>query len=153
MVLIDIVILVVVALSFMMGGFRGLVKEALSLATWIAALLIAAFFYEQLAALFIDVIDSITLRQMAAFALLFVGSVFVGTLISNLISRLMSAVGLGGVDRVLGALFGIIRGLIIVGLVIFVLMAYPLEFTSSWFENSLLVPYIVMLIERVQSLL
>lgn len=151
MAVVDIVILVIVALSCMMGGFRGLIKEALSLATWIAALLIAALLYEQLAELFSGIIESITLRQVAAFALLFVSSVFVGTLISNLVSKIMSAVGLGYVDKVLGALFGVIRGLIIVGLII--LLTYPFEFARNWFEGSILVPYIVTLIEKVQSLL
>lgn len=149
MVVADIVILVVILLSCMMGGFRGLIKESLSLAAWVAALVVAGLFYEPFAGLMTSLIENGTLRRVAAFAILFVLTIFAGTLLSNLVSKLVSAVGLGSTDRLLGALFGIIRGLIIVGLV--VLLTYPFEFTAPWFEGSLLVPYIVDMIDQLQQ--
>ncbi|MEX1056730.1 MAG: CvpA family protein [Natronospirillum sp.] len=151
MATVDIVILVIIVLSCMMGGFRGLVKEALSLTAWVAALLIATLFYEQMGNLMAGLIENSSLRNVAAFSLLFVLTIFIGTLISNLVSKLISAVGLGGADRLLGTLFGIIRGLIIVGLV--VLLSYPFEFARQWFEGSILVPWIVVLIEQFQQIL
>lgn len=151
MAVIDIIIVVIILLSCMMGGFRGLVREALSLATWIGALVVATLFYEQMGEILSGLIDNSTLRQVAAFSLLFVLTVFIGTLISNLVTKMVSAIGLRSPDRLLGALFGIIRGLIIVGLA--VLLTYPFEFAREWFAGSYLVPWIVMMIERLQALL
>lgn len=134
-----------------MGGFRGLVREALSLATWIGALLIATFFYEPMGELLSGLIDNSSLRSVAAFSILFILAVFIGTLISQLFTKMVSAIGLRGPDRLLGALFGVLRGLIIVGLV--VLLTYPFEFAREWFAGSALVPWIVMMIEDLQQVL
>src|SRR5690554_1714032 len=98
MAAVDIVFFAVIALSFLMGVLRGFVKESLSLASWVAALVIAGVFSPQLADMMTDLMENASLRRLAAFAILFVGTVFFGALISNMISRLTSAAGLGGTD-------------------------------------------------------
>lgn len=151
MAIIDIVILAIIGVSALIGVFRGLVKEALSLASWVAAIFVAGIFSPQLADLMSGMISSSSVRFFAAFALLFIATIFIGALIANLVSKLTSAVGLGGVDRLLGGLFGIIRGTLVV--LLLVLIAQPFDFTVVWFENSVLVPYAVVLIEYLQNIL
>ena len=118
--MIDIIILVIVAFSALIGVFRGLVKEALSLASWFAAILAGTLFSAQLADLMENLINNPSLRRIAAFALLFIVVIFAGTLISNMVSKLTEAAGLKGADRTLGGLFGVLRGIIIVLVIILV---------------------------------
>lgn len=151
MAAVDIVFLAVITLSLLMGMLRGFVKEALSLIAWVAAIVVATVLSPHLADRMTGLMDSASLRAVAAFAILFVGTVFFGALISNLFSRLTSAVGLGGTDRVLGGLFGILRGVLVIVLVVF--LTQPFDFTRQWYQDSLLVPHVVELSEYLQSLI
>lgn len=150
MAVVDIVFLVIIALSAMSGLFRGFVKEALSLASWVAAIFVAGVFSTELADMMSGLIENESLRRIAAFALLFVMTIFFGALLSNLASGLTSAAGLGGTDRVLGMLFGILRGVLITVLILF--FTRPLDFTQDWFQGSFLVPYIVELSSWLEGL-
>ena len=149
MAVIDIIILCIIAISAMLGVFRGLIKEALSLASWFAAIIAGTLFSAQLADLMENLINNASLRRIAAFAILFIGVIFAGTLISNLVSKLTQAAGLKGVDRTLGALFGILRGVIIV--LIIVLIGSQLDISRQWFEGSGLVPYAMAMIDYLQG--
>lgn len=151
MAIVDIIVLGSVGLSCLFGAFRGLVKEALSLSFWIGAVVLASMFSDQASVFLERVNDNAALRRIVAFVLIFIVTVFAGGLISNLISKLTSAAGLGSVDRALGALFGIIRGVVIVTVV--VVLTLQLEFTREVYGESILVPYIMVLGEFFQNLL
>ena len=149
MAVIDIIILCIVAISALIGVFRGLIKEALSLASWFAAIVAGTLFSAQLADLMENLINNASLRRIAAFATLFIGVIFTGSLISNFISKLTQAAGLKGVDRILGAIFGVLRGVIIV--LIIVLIGSQLDISQDWFNGSRLVPYAVAMIDYLQG--
>jgi len=152
MAIVDIIVLGVVLLSLVFGGFRGLVKEALSLAFWVIAAVLASIFSEQTGtAVFGSVINSAVLQQIAGFVTIFVITVCAGGLLSNGLSKLMSRAGLGSVDRALGALFGIIRGVVIVMLVVAV--TAQMDWASGWYDQSILVPYLLVLAQYFQNLL
>lgn len=152
MAIVDIIVLSVVLLSLVFGGFRGLVKEALSLAFWVIAAVLASMFSIQAGqTVFGTLISSPALQRVAGFLLVFVVTVFAGGLVSNGISTLMSKAGLGGVDRALGALFGIIRGVVIVTLVVAV--TAQMEWARGWYDQSTLVPYLLVLAQYFQNLL
>jgi membrane protein required for colicin V production len=146
---VDIVFLVIVVLSCMMGVFRGLIKEALSLVTWIGAILIGAWFHGPLSDLMAGLIDNTTIRNISAFSILFVLTIFVGTIASNMMQKLMRTIGLGTADRTLGAVFGLLRGLAI--LVLILLVTRQFEFTDSWYEGSYTVPYLMELVDYLQQ--
>jgi len=147
--LIDIIILVIIGISSLIGVFRGLVKEALSLASWFAAIVAGTLFSAQLADLMVNLINNASLRRIAAFAILFIVVIFAGTILSNLVSKLTQAAGLKGADRTLGALFGILRGLIIV--LVIVLVGSQFALSRNWFSDSFLVPYALAMIEYLQG--
>ncbi len=149
MALIDIIILVIIGISSLIGVFRGLVKEALSLASWFAAIVAGTLFSAQLADLMVNLINNASLRRIAAFAILFIVVIFAGTILSNLVSKLTQAAGLKGADRTLGALFGILRGLIIV--LVIVLVGSQFALSRNWFSDSFLVPYALAMIEYLQG--
>jgi len=134
MAVIDIIILCIVAISALIGVFRGLIKEALSLASWFAAIVAGTLFSAQLADLIENLINNASLRRIAAFAILFIGVILAGSLISNLVSKLTQAAGLKGVDRTLGAIFGVLRGVII--MLIIVLVGIQLDISQHWFDGS-----------------
>ncbi len=150
MAIVDIIVLSVIGLSCLFGGFRGLMKEALSLAFWIGAAVLASVFSDEAAGYLTGTIDNPVMRRIAAFVLIFVVTVFTGGIISNLLSKLMSAAGLGGVDRMLGALFGIIRGIVIVTVV--VMLTAQLDSTREAYGQSILMPYIMVLAQFFQDL-
>ncbi len=149
MALIDIIILVIIGISSLIGVFRGLVKEALSLASWFAAIVAGTLFSAQLADLMVNLINNASLRRIAAFAILFIVVIFAGTILSNLVSKLTQAAGLKGADRTLGGLFGILRGLTIV--LVIVLVGSQFALSRNWFSDSFLVPYALAMIEYLQG--
>lgn len=147
----DIIILGVIGISFLFGAWRGLVKEALSLAFWIGAAVLAALFNAKLAPHLDWISDSSAVRQVAAAVLIFVGTVFGGGLVNNLVSGLTSAVGLKAADRGLGALFGLIRGVVVVTLVVvFTADFAPLQ---PHYSKARTVPYLMVLADSFQNLL
>ncbi len=150
MATIDIVILVIVGLSLLVGVIRGFIKEALSLASWFAAIVVASMFSLPLSEHMTGLISNPSLRRVAASVILFVGTVFVGSMINNLIARFTERSGIRGADRALGGLFGVFRGGVIVALL--VLLSIPFEFTQDWFEQSRLVPYALQAVEYLEQL-
>lgn len=149
MSMIDLIIVGIVAISALIGVFRGLVKEALSLASWFAAILAGTLFSAQLSDLMENLINNASLRRIAAFAILFIAVIFTGTLLSNMISKLTQAAGLKGADRTLGGLFGIIRGVVIV--LVIILVCNQFDVSQTWLDGSSLVPYAVAVIDYLQG--
>jgi membrane protein required for colicin V production len=107
----DYAVLGVLALSIAWGVWRGLVREVISLAGWIAAFLVANLLAEPLAnALPISNPD---LRMIVAFVAVFVVTLTLATLAAIALSKALKSSGLRGLDRTLGGLFGVARGVLI----------------------------------------
>jgi membrane protein required for colicin V production len=151
MAAVDVIVFSIILISCLFGIFRGLIKEALSLFFWVAAAVLASLYSGLLGESLDFVSNNTTVRRMAGFALIFIGTVFGGALINNLVAKLTAAAGLRGVDRSLGALFGIIRGVVIVTLV--VMLTAQLEFTAAWYGESISVPYIMVMADYFRQLL
>jgi membrane protein required for colicin V production len=104
----------VFAASLFVGAWRGLVREVLSILGWVIAFLAANLLAGPLGPVMPQAIPSPELRIAAAYVVIFVASLIVTTLMGLLLSKIVKAAGLGGVDRMLGVLFGAARGLLIV---------------------------------------
>ncbi|WP_221794805.1 CvpA family protein [Oceanobacter mangrovi] len=152
MAVIDWVILAVLLVSSLISLKRGFVKEALSLVVWVGAFVVARMFSGNLATLLADHVETNSLRWIAAFVILFLGTVAVGTMVSHLIAELVRLTGLGSMDRVLGMVFGCIRGLVVL-----VAIVYGLQFTmvpqDPWWQQSLLVPHLELLADWARKTL
>ncbi len=110
---VDWILLAILGLSFLLGIWRGIVQEVLSLVGWVAAFYVSQMYAPMAAAWLPMEGSSQMLRYAAGFVVVFV-AVLVGTvLVSALIKKLISAVGLGPLDRLLGSLFGLMRGVVI----------------------------------------
>src|SRR6476646_4983653 len=107
---VDWMLLAVVALSALMGAMRGIVVEVLSLVVWIAAFWLAFVYGAEVAGLFLAQMHDPAARLLVAYAAVFIAALIVGSLVTWLIGKLVRTVGLGGIDRLLGLLFGVVRG-------------------------------------------
>ena len=145
---IDTAILIVIAISAAFGLWRGFVKEVLSLLSWIAALLVARVYSVPIAGLLVNMIESESIRCVAAFALLFVIVIMIGTLINHFMAKLLTITGLKFLDRLLGAVFGLARGAVIVLVILFILNVFVSE--TEWWQESTLIPYGMVMIEESQ---
>ena len=136
----DWVIIALLVISTLMSLRRGFFKEALSLGTWIAAFVVARQFHSPMDQLLeTQIVDSL-MRSIAAFAVLFVGTLLVGAALGFFLSALIDATGLSSTDRVLGMVFGFARGALIVTVVIGLLNLTPLV-NDSWYTTASLVPH------------
>ena len=145
----DIVVLVIVGVSCLFGIFRGFVKEVLSLVFWVAAIVFGGLFGAKLGSLLSGVIATIWIQKMVGFVLIFLVVVITGALLGNLLSNLLSKAGLGGVNRALGGLFGIVRGIVIISVVL--MMLSPFDFPKRFYQDSVSIPYIMVVVEKVQK--
>jgi membrane protein required for colicin V production len=108
----DYAVLGVLALSIGWGLWRGLVREIMSLAGWVIAFLAANLFAAPLAEHL--PIARPEYRSLAAFVAIFLVTLIICTLGAVWLSKVLHAAGLGGLDRTLGALFGLLRALLVV---------------------------------------
>ncbi len=146
MVWIDYAILAVVGISTLISLVRGFVKEAVSLVIWISAFFIASKFYVNLANLLTSISDQ-TLRNAAAIAILFITTLIIGALVNYLIGQLVSKTGLSGTDRVLGLVFGALRGVLVTSAILFFMDAFTPASTSDWWIKSQLIPEFTLIVE------
>jgi membrane protein required for colicin V production len=138
----DWTIVAIIGVSCVLSLLRGFVKEMLSLASWAAASFVAITFHERLAIFFSKWIHTPSIRTVLAFAALFMLTLLIGTIINKLVQQFVVGAGLGGVDRGLGMVFGVARGLLIVlALVILLPMVLPELKQDSWWHQSRLLPY------------
>lgn len=110
----DYLVLGVVAASSLLGLWRGVVSELLALAAWVLAFFAAKMFGVMVSGWFVTAIADPLLRQGAAYLAVFLAVLVVVSFARLLLRELLKAVGLGVVDRILGAVFGVLRGLAVV---------------------------------------
>ncbi len=132
---VDAVFLGVLVLSMLIGAWRGLVYEVLSVFVWVGAFVLAQWFAPDLAAKLPMTGSAQSLRYLVAFIVIFVGTAFVAGLITQLIKKLIAAIGLRPVDRTLGAVFGLFRGMILLLALAIVANMTPLRSQVDW-QNS-----------------
>ena len=149
---VDWVIIVVLGLSILLSLWRGFVREAVSLAGWIVAFVIANMFVGELATFLQQWIANATGRYVAAYALLFVGMLMVAGVVGKLSAQVVKVTGLTLLDRLLGTVFGFARGIIIVLVVVYVLRQLAPPQNLLWLDESQLMPHVDMLGQWVQAL-
>lgn len=129
----------VLAVSVLIGLWRGLVAEVLSLAIWIGSIWVAWAFGPSVAAYFEHSIHTPELRLVTGYGICVVAVLIVGALVNAIFRRLVTGAGLTGPDRALGMLFGFARGVLLVALMVFLLSLTPVT-REPWWRQSLLLP-------------
>lgn len=121
--------------SMLIGAWRGLVYEVLSLAGWVGAFLLAQWLAADAAARLPMGEAHETMRYAAGFILVFVAGLFACGFLAWLAKKLVEAVGLRPVDRTLGAVFGVLRGLVVL-LVLVVMAGLTQLHQAGWWQES-----------------
>lgn len=137
-------IVAIVIISALVSFRRGFFKEVLSLLTWLAAVFVAWSFADVLALRLQAYIATPSVRAIVAAVLLFIATLMVGALINRIIYGLVQATGLSGTDRILGMVFGGLRGCLLVVVLVGLMTLAPLQQDSAW-QNSVLLPHFLML--------
>jgi membrane protein required for colicin V production len=126
----------VLAFSMLLGAWRGLVYEVLSVLGWAVSFYVAQWFAPDLAARLPLQSASDPVRYAAAFVLIFIAAVFAAGLLAFLLKKLVAAVGLAPVDRVLGAAFGVLRGIILLLAATVVINMTALKASDWWVQSN-----------------
>lgn len=135
MTTVDWVLLAVLAFSMLLGAWRGLVYEVLSVLGWAASFYAAQYFAPMVASWLPLQSSSETVRYAAGFVLVFVVAVFTAGLLAFLLKKLIEAIGLRPVDRTMGAAFGLVRGVILLLAAAVVIDMTALK-NSEWWQES-----------------
>lgn len=138
---VDWVFVVVVLLSTLVGLWRGFVREALSLATWIFAFWLAWVFSDDAAAWFARWVETPSLQVVAGFALLFFIVLIVGALVNHFAALALERTGLTSTDRAVGTVFGLLRGFVLVAALVLVGLLLRLD-RDPWWDEALLIEYL-----------
>ncbi|MDH3645206.1 MAG: CvpA family protein [Gammaproteobacteria bacterium] len=150
--MIDILIVGVIAISALIGLFRGFFPELLSLLTWVVAVWSGWNFSELVEPYITGKLNSPFLELWVSRGMIFVAVLLIGGLIGQLVALAIRQTGLSGTDRSLGLLFGLVRGVVIFGVA--VLFAGTLNLSNEpWWQESRAIPYGVQVADWIHSML
>lgn len=140
----DIVLLVILAASMLMSLRKGLSREIIGLVAVILAIVLGVWFYGMAGALFEPYLSSTAAAHFAGFVVVFGAVLLLGALVSTIVGKFLKATGLSIFDHVLGALFGLARGVLIGIALIMGIMAFSTSGTPpSSVVESRTAPYVV----------
>jgi len=152
MAALDWIFLTVLVASLLIGAWRGLVFELLSLAGWIAAFVAAQWFADDAGAWLPMGQTDAAWRHVAGFVVVFVATVFACGLLAWLLKKLVAAVGLRPADRALGALFGVLRGLVLLLAVVLVAGWMQVQ-DAPWWQQSQAAPWLQAALKNLRPVL
>ena len=135
----DYFLLILVLLSTLQAFVRGFIRTALSLVGFVAGILIASWEYLPLAQKLGAWIQNFAVAEVIAFLLILVLVIVLVSLIAQVLRTTVKAIGLGLLDRLLGAGFGAVRGMLIGVALLMALSAFAPA--TQWAKNSQLAPY------------
>jgi membrane protein required for colicin V production len=126
----------VLLLSLVVGAWRGLVFEVMSLVSWAAAFALAQWLAADVAQRLPMGVAGDMVRYAAGFVVVFVAVLILGGLLAALTKKLLTSVGLRPVDRVLGAAFGLVRGMLLLLLATVLAAMTPFKSSAAWQEST-----------------
>lgn len=147
----DLLLIVILLISMVMGVMRGFFRELLSIVGWILAIWVA-WEYSHLLAPYLGSGLSPAVKIWAGRIILFIGVLIVALLAGNLASMIVQRTALSVPDRSLGMLFGFARGIILIGLVVMVAQILQMP-DQPWWDDSKLVPYGTAVADWMQQFL
>lgn len=143
----------ILLLSLLVGAWRGLVYELMSLAGWVFAFVLAQWLASDVANwLPVWREAAAQVRYALSFVLVFVASVFAASLVSWLLRKVVDTAGLRPADRSLGAIFGLLRGVVVLMALAVVVQLLGLH-GEPWWQTSSLTPLLDVLLAGIKPLL
>lgn len=128
----DYIVLAIIGLSIILSVMRGFFREALAILGWIAAFVVARTYVNQILPMMPENIPTESLRILAAFLVLFLATLLVSSLLAIALSAIFKKIGLGWLNRLLGAVFGLARGMLIVCILVFLAGLTDMPNDARW---------------------
>jgi membrane protein required for colicin V production len=151
MIAVDYIIIAILIISAVMGLVRGLLREAIAVITWFLAIVLAWSFAPSLEHLLGGVLEGSPMRIWAARAIIFVGVLLLGGAVSVVLGHYVRVSMFAGMDKFLGFIFGIIRGIVIVGAFTIAVQALRMDEDPRW-KNSRLMPYAIGVADALRGI-
>lgn len=147
----DIVFLIVVLFSILLGVIKGFVRELFSLVFLVVAVTFAFLFYDEAGTFFVKYLENRELSNFAGFISIFVMILIVGAVVTYFLKKILTVGPLKSVDRILGGVFGLLRGILISGIIVFGLIVFSVK--EDVVTKSKLSPYVLHSIDIFVKLL
>ena len=151
MIAVDYIILAIIIISAVMGLVRGLLREAVAVITWFLAIVLAWSFATSLEPMLGGVLVGSPLRIWAARAIIFVGALLLGGAVAVILGHYVRVSMFAGMDKFLGFVFGIVRGIVIVGAFTIAVQALSMDQDPKW-KNSRLLPYAIGVADALRGI-
>ncbi len=148
----DWVFVAIVACSVLLSLWRGFVQEAVSLAGWVAAFLAAGMYSGAAARLLEPYIGNESARMAAAYVILFVAVLMLANICSFVLKQLVRMTGLSVLDRILGTVFGVARGVLVILVGVLLAREFLAADSLRWMDDSQLMPHLELLIQWADAL-
>ncbi|MDO9150727.1 MAG: CvpA family protein [Methylotenera sp.] len=132
MTIFDYIVLIIIGLSVILSVMRGMIREVLAIVGLVAAFYVGITYTNQLLPMMPVDIPNDALRVLAAFLVLFLATLLLATLLGIALSAIFKKAGLGWLNRFLGALFGVARGLLIVCVIVFLAGLTDMPKDARW---------------------
>jgi membrane protein required for colicin V production len=140
----DFVLALILVASGIAGLRRGLSRQVIGLIAGVLGLLLGIWFYGTVGFYLMPYVSSRTMANACGFAVVFCGVLMLGALVSYVVGRFLKVTGLSIVDHLLGAGFGLLRGLVFAIAIIMGVMAFSHgEKPPEAVVNSRMAPYVV----------
>lgn len=148
----DLIFLSILIVSVLLGLIRGVVREILSIVALVTSIYFAFKFSETLSTNYVSALfGDAKISYILSFTLIIVATLFAITLVNLFFSQLLRASGLGLLNRVLGMIFGLLRGALICSVLVIVLGLLPGAVNSSWWQASSLAPVFEKIASKIVS--
>lgn len=135
----DYTVLALMAISLLVGVTRGVVSEILALLAWVAAFIAARMWAVPAGNLLLAELSDPLWRQLAGFVAVFVAVLILFALVRGMMNLLLKAAGLRPLDRALGAVFGVARGVMVLLVLVLLAGLTPLP-QQQWWRQATLAP-------------
>jgi membrane protein required for colicin V production len=149
----DIAVIVIIVLSAVFAFARGFVREALSIVAWVGAAAITIYGFNPVLLAVSPIVNNVLLAQLIAGFGLFVVSLIILTIITGFFARMVRSSALSPIDRTLGFIFGLARGVLIVCLAYLALDFFPQADRPAWIKDAKSAPFLQRGAERLRGFL
>ena len=151
MIAVDYIILAIIVISAVMGLVRGLLREAVAVITWVLAIILAWSLASSLEPHLGGVLVGSPLRIWAARLIIFTFVLLLGGAVAVILGHYVRVSMFAGMDKFLGFVFGLVRGIVIVGAFTIAIQAMRMDEDPRW-KNSRLMPYAIGVADALRGI-
>jgi len=138
---VDLLFAGIVLISIGFALMKGLVREIISLVALIGGFILAVIYYKSVGGMLAEFFRTEAVASLAGFLIIFLGCLLIGAIAAFIVNRFIKAASLKWVDRLLGGIFGLIRGWAIASILVLALIAFPIR--DNLISRSVLAPYLL----------